>query len=188
MQTKTQIKQTWDAIAKEYGGYRRLTWPPVSEFLSQVDSDLLDIGAGNCNMTRVVLDKGVKLYAVDFSEFMLHHAPKQVTKIVADATNIPLKRKFKYIVSIAMMHHLPTENHRLKFLKELKRLLAKNGQAIITVKYSLRNGDRLIKWAGKHERYYHLFSKKELEQLLDKSKLNYKITKITNNYIIIIKN
>jgi ubiquinone/menaquinone biosynthesis C-methylase UbiE len=186
--TKTRIKKTWNNIGKEYGGYRRLTWAPIVEFLDKVDSDLLDIGAGNCNMTRIILDKNIKMYAVDFSKQMLKHAPKQVTKIVADATNIPLKRKFKYITAIAIMHHLPTENDRLKFLKEIKRLLAKDGRAIITVRYSLRKGAKLLKWADKHERYYHMFSKKELSNLLDKAKLHHKITKITNNYIIKITN
>lgn len=188
MQTKTQIKKTWNDIAKEYGGYRRLTWAPVSKFLSEVDSDLLDIGAGNCNMTREVLARGIKLYAVDFSEQMLRHAPNKCIKLVADATKIPLKKKFKYITAIAVLHHMPTEKDRLDFLKELKRLLSKDGQAIITVKYSLKRGDKILKWANKHSRYYHIFSKKELAELLDKAKLDYQIKKIRTNYIIKIKN
>jgi ubiquinone/menaquinone biosynthesis C-methylase UbiE len=192
MQTKSQIKKTWNDIAKKYGGYRRKTWKPIKDFLDNVDNDLLDIGCGNCDMTRTVLEKGVKLYGVDFSEEMLKNAPEQVIKIISNCTKIPLKRKFKYITAIAVMHHLPTEKDRINFLKEIKRLLAKEGQAIITAKYSKEKGDLILPWAKKHNRYYYIFSKKELKDLLEKVGFkNYKIQldgKENKNYIINIIN
>ncbi|MBT3582411.1 class I SAM-dependent methyltransferase [Candidatus Woesearchaeota archaeon] len=192
LKTKKQIKETWNKIAKEYGGYRRKPWPLLENFLDNVDSDLLDIGCGNCSATGVVLKKGVKLYGVDFSKDILKHTPKGVITIEADATKIPLKRKFKYIVSIGMLHHLPTEKDRIAFLKEVKRLLAKEGEAMLTVWHSKYKGDTLMIWGVKYKRYYHMFSKKELKELLDKVGFKeYKIllhSKTTHkNYIIKIK-
>lgn len=191
LKTKAQIKQTWDKIGKEHGSYRRRAWGPVKEFLEKVDCDLLDIGAGDCCMTKSVLKKGVKLYAVDFSEELLNLAPEEVIKIQADCCKIPLKRKFRYITAIAVLHHLPTEKDRIKFLKEVKRLLAKGGEALITVWYSKKKGDTIKKW-GKLERYYHFFSKDELTGLLNKAGFNkfeiikYK-DKLKTNYFIKIK-
>jgi len=192
MRTKKQIKDTWDKISKEYGGYRRKPWKEIKDFLDKVDDDLLDIGCGSCDMTQIVLKKDVKLYGVDFSEEVLKLVPKKVIKINADVTNIPLKRKFKYILSIAVMHHLPTEKDRLDFLREIKRLLAKDGSAIITVWYSEKKGDTLMTWGVKYKRYYHMFSEEEIKELLDKAGFkNYTITKNlktkVKNYIINIK-
>jgi tRNA (uracil-5-)-methyltransferase TRM9 len=194
LRTKEEIKKTWDKIAKEYGGYRRKPWPPIKEFLDKVDADLLDIGSANCCYCSDILKQGHKIYAVDISAEMLKLAPKEIIKIKADATKIPIKRKFKYILAKALIHHLPTEKDRIVFLKEIKRLLTNDGEALITAWYSKEKGDKMVNWGGyKHSRYYHFFSKKELEDLLEKANIkNFSITKskasIKINYIIKIKN
>jgi cyclopropane fatty-acyl-phospholipid synthase-like methyltransferase len=190
IQTTVQIKENWNKISKKYGGYRRDPLPAVRAFLDNVDSELLDIGCGNCITTSRVLKNGFKIRGIDFSKEVLKHTLPGVTKIEADATDIPLKKKFKYIAALGLMHHLPTEKDRLAFLKEVKRLLAKDGQAIITVWYSMKKGDRIKKW-GEIERYYYMFSKKELRDLLEKAGFhNFKITLATTvkkkNYIITI--
>jgi ubiquinone/menaquinone biosynthesis C-methylase UbiE len=192
LQTKEQIKNTYNEIGKTSGGYHRGTWGPLQRFLDKVDSDLLDVGAGNCDRTRQVLARGIKLYAVDFAEEMLKHAPKEAVTIVADATKIPLKKKFKYITAIAVIHHMPTEKDRIAFLKEVKRLLKTGGEALITAWRVDKKGDRMIKWGAHIERYYHFFSEKELHELLKKAKIsNYELTKVKvkrANYIIKITN
>ena len=193
IKTKEQIKATWNKIGKKYGGYRRKPWKEIKDFIENVDDDLLDIGCGSCANTKVVLDKGIKLYGVDFSKEILKHVPEKVIKIEADCTKIPLKRKFKYIISIGMLHHLTTEKDRINCLKEIKRLLAKDGEALITAWYSKEKGDKMVDWGGyNYSRYYHFFSKKELEDLLKKASIkNFSIikskasTKI--NYFIKIK-
>lgn len=166
LKTKSAIKKTYDKIAREFGGYRRKPWPILKEFLDKVNDDILDIGSGDCVYSKNILNKGYKYYGVDFSKEMLKLAPKEVNKILADATKIPLKRKFRYIMAVALLHHLPTEKDRVKFLTEVKRLLAKDGEALITAWYSENKGDRLVKWGEFHKRYYHFFSKQELEDLL----------------------
>ena len=180
IKSKAQIKDTWNKIGKKYGGYRRKPWKEIKDFIENVDDDLLDIGCGSCANTKVVLDKGIKLYGVDFSKEILKHVPEKVIKIEADCTKIPLKRKFKYIISIGMLHHLPTEKDRINCLKEIKRLLAKDGEAFITVWYSKDKGSRLVKWGVDYDRFYHFFSKKELEDLLKKSDINnFELSKIS---------
>jgi tRNA (uracil-5-)-methyltransferase TRM9 len=193
LKTKKQIKDTWNKISKEYGGYRRKPWPLLKKFLDKVDDDLLDIGSANCCYCSDILKHGHKIYAVDISAEMLKLAPKEVITIEADATNIPLKRKFKYILAKALIHHLPTEEDRLAFLKEVKRLLAKDGEALITAWHSKEKGDKMVDWGGyNYSRYYHFFSKKELEDLLKKAGIkNFSITKSKAstkiNYFIKIK-
>ncbi len=185
-------KQVWNKIAKKYGGYHRKSWLALKKFLDSVDDDLLDLGAGNCGFTAPLLKRGIKIYAVDFSEEMLALAPREVEKIIAPVTKVPLKRKFKYIVAIAVVHHLQTRKDRLAFFEEVKRLLAKDGQAIITAWSKKDLGDSYIKW-GEIKRYYHIFSKKELSDLLTKAGftkfiITKTIGKLETNWIIKIKN
>jgi len=177
MSTKKQIKASWDEIGKKYMGYRRKPWPFLQKFLDKVDDDLLDIGAGNCGNTKEVLERGINLYAVDFSEEMLKLAPNEVNKIIADVTKIPLKRKFKYITAISVLHHLPNEKDRIKFFKEIKRLLDKDGIALIT-SWDLRQRGHVIRLWGKIKRDYYILDKSEIEELLKKVNItNYIITR-----------
>jgi len=192
LKTKAQIKRTYNNITRKYGGYRRKPWPILKEFLNKVDDDLLDIGSANCCYCKDILNRGYKYYGVDFSEELLKLAPEGVIKIKADCCKIPLKRKFRYIMAIALLHHLPTEKDRLAFLREVKRLLAKDGEALITVWYSKEKGDRIVKWGTFFKRYYHFFSKKELEDLLKKASFNkFEIIKhkdkLKTNFFIKIK-
>jgi len=97
------------------------------------------------------------------------------------------------IISVAVFHHIPNEHNRIDFIKECKRTLKRNGILILTVwsivniknlihsiiqtlKYYRRMfyefGDAYVSWAGKYNRYYHFFSKKELKNLFLKAGLN----------------
>ena len=95
---------------------------------------------------------------------------------------------FNDVYSIAVLHHLPSKELRLKFLNEARRVLQPGGLLILTVwkfyqirqwlfllKYTLLKiigkskldwKDILEPWGKKAERYYHWFSKKELEGLI----------------------
>jgi ubiquinone/menaquinone biosynthesis C-methylase UbiE len=167
MQTKEQIKKTWNDIAKKYGSYHRKFAKELDNFLKEVDSNLLDLGAGDCANTRIILERSIKLYAVDFSEEMLKNAPEKAIKICSDVTKIPLKKKFKYITAIAVIHCLPTDEDRINFLKEVKRLLAPGGQALITSWDYPKKGHIHLLW-GKIKRDYYFLSKSELQELLEK--------------------
>ncbi len=182
MDIKAKLRSTYNRIARKHGAYHRKPWPPVARFLSRVDGDLLDIGAGNCCFSGKVLKKGHKLYAVDFSQEMLNLAPEGTKKIVANATKIPLNRRFRWILSSALIHHLPVEKDRIRFLKEVKRLLARNGEALITAWYG-DPGDKMVKWGDTEERYYHFFTEQELDALLKKAGFtNYTIKKSQGKY------
>lgn len=187
--------KAWDRIAKEYGAYRRKSWPFLKEFLDNVDDDLLDIGSGHCPNTRRVMKKGCKLYAVDFSKEMLKLAPDEVIKINSDCTKIPIKRKFKYIAAISTLHCLPTEKDKLACLKEINRLLRKGGTALVST-WNIRPTGHVVKYWGDIARDYYILDKAEIISLLDKVGFkNYKIStegtekgfEIPSNYIIKIK-
>jgi len=112
----------------------------------------------------------------------------------ADALNIPFgDNYFDKVFAIAVLHHIPSLKLRLDFLKEIKRVLKQNGVLILTVwklspkkqvwrvllenaflkiigKSKLDFKDIFYPWKdfqGKvlTQRYVHLFSSKELNDL-----------------------
>jgi len=118
--------------------------------------------------------------------------------IVADALNLPFKEKeFDLVFAIALLHHIPTENLQLRVLKNCFKILKKNGLIILTVwnliqprlllKYKIRpfSKDVYIPWKSKIlqsprgdggaktskilKRYYHVFTKGELKQIVKKA-------------------
>lgn len=112
----------------------------------------------------------------DFAEFF-----------VADSSKLPFKDNFfDSAIYIAALHCIPSEKQRKDSLKELFRVLKKNSTALITV-WS-KNHIKLInhpknativwkKQSEKLQRYYYLYDKDELEELLKKvgfKVLNYK--------------
>ncbi|TFB08151.1 class I SAM-dependent methyltransferase, partial [Candidatus Atribacteria bacterium MT.SAG.1] len=131
---------------------------------------------------------------VDFSEKLIEIAKEKYPKIkfqVADALNLPFPNNyFDKIYSIAVLHHIPSEQFRMQFFKEARRILKPNGFLILTVwkteskknlKLFLRDttlkltgklekGDTFRPWGNKNaERYFHYFSKKELTSLAEQA-------------------
>ena len=77
-----------------------------------------------------------KYVGLDFCENLLKQAKVQdnCSYIVGNCINLPFESNtFNYIMSIAVIHHLSTEERRLKALNELTRVLKKNGKALIYV-------------------------------------------------------
>lgn len=117
--------------------------------------------------------------------------------LVADALRLPFSENyFDRVISIGVFHHLPSEKYRLKFLNEAKRVLKRKGMLIIRVWDFWRNirGWKLIlkytfltlikkerfdfkdifyPWRDSSKkavamRYFHCFTKMELEDLANK--------------------
>ncbi len=94
---------------------------------------------------------------------------------------------FDKIYSIAVLHHIPSRDLRLKFFEEAKRVLKKDGLLVLTVwkfkrwqerlllleynisrvlgKSKLEKNDLFLPWQNKIPRYYHFFSETELKNL-----------------------
>ena len=151
----------------------------------------MDLGCGNGRFYEFFKDKNIEYIGVDNSEKLIGLANKKYPGIkfqTADALNLPFPNDyFDKIYSIAVLHHIPSKEIRLQFLKEAKRVLKKGGILIATVwkfhakkqillflKYTILKligkskldfKDIFEPWGNKAERYYHWFSKRELVKL-----------------------
>jgi 2-polyprenyl-3-methyl-5-hydroxy-6-metoxy-1,4-benzoquinol methylase len=211
-----EIATQFDVTRKKY------IWPELANVLSNLkDGDsLLDVGCGNGRLIENLGNIKINYLGVDSSEELIKLAkinyPNNNFEVV-DILNLTesINQKFNLVISVAVLHHLPSKELRLKALEQLKLVTAPKGQIIFSVwklwdnkkykKYLLKNiwqkitlrsgldfGDLLFPWKNNHgeaisERYYHAFTKHELKSLLHQASFtNFKLYSDKHNYWIVI--
>jgi len=200
-----KTKEDYNLIAEDFSRTREGIWEEIrflfENYLKEGDK-VLDVGCGNGRCYTLIKSKNVEYFGIDNSEKLINLARGKYPKAkfqVADALNLPFQDSFfDKIYNIAVFHHIPSKELRLKFLKEAKRVLKPDGLLILTVwkfhekrekfllfKYTLLKifglskldfGDILEPWGRKVERYYHWFSEKELADLVEQT--DFKLQKI----------
>jgi len=168
---KRQIKKQWDKIAS-VGRYRRKLGIDLSEYVSERNLKILDLGSGG----RRGLDKFGKVIYSDISLEMLKQGNLS-SGVNLDASVLPFKSEsFDVVTSIAMFHHLPTKKDRLNFLKEIKRVLKPRGICIIKFGFVVGVIDERIKVKfGDVDRFYYSMSLAKLKALVEKVFVNYSV-------------
>ena len=198
-----KVYNIYNIISKHFSTTRKIIWPKVQDFIDSFNTNsyILDIGCGNSKNMGTRLD--CKYVGLDFCENLLKQTKKQsnCSYIVGNCINLPFESNtFDYAMSIAVIHHLSTSDRRLKALQELARILKQNGTALIYVwAYEQpRFADETtqdvdVKWMLQKKytesydndkifyRYYHLFKKNELEDLISQIN-NLKVIESGNQY------
>ncbi len=217
-------RQSYEKIAREFSETRARFWPELAFIKNHLPKTgkFLDIGCGNGRLLKLLGETELEYTGVDFSENMLKEArskhPNQKF-ILADALNLPFsEQSFDAIVSLAVLHHIPSEEFRQKFMSEAARVLAKNGVLIVTVwnlwqirflpywikSFFSKIGDKKLDWEdlfltfGRHKekRYLHAFTQKKLAALAQNTGLKIQILhkiksddgKRSNVLLIAVKN
>jgi len=196
------VRQTFEAIAEHFDMTRYKPWPESVEYVESLTegSRVLDIGCGNGRNMILPRRLGHEVVGVDFSMNLLKIAQEKLemreltegsSLLGGDASILPVKDDtFDATLYIATLHHIPSEENRLKSLGELKRCLKPGGTALISV-WALDQpkfedllekksedpnyADTFLPWTrsdGKvFQRFYHLFEKDELKDLILQSGL-----------------
>ncbi len=171
---KGSQKEVWNFIAESWHRFRVKTFEDVKDFLRDRDF-ILDLGCGSGRNFVA----GKKYIGIDFSGKMLEYAKKHAEKngidamlIKADISALPLKHgRFDTVLMIAVLHSM---KNRSLALSEMKKVMAKNGKALITVwnkiqpRFLVSKKELHIPWKSGSivHRYYYLFAKRELRKLL----------------------
>lgn len=172
----------WDNISGPWKNFRGKTLKEVKDFLKDKKGNILDLGCGSGR--NFVKTRGVT-YGVDFSQNQLKFAREyadsenfNVKLTKTQAYSLPFGDNFfDSAIFIAVLHCIDTNIKREKSLKELFRVLKPNSEALITVwdknqkKFLNSEKEAFIPWRynGKeYLRYYYLYDKKELTELLKK--------------------
>lgn len=218
---KKHVIDIYEKICSHFDQTRYHCWPRVKEYISTLDSDccLADVGCGNgrnCLQRNDINYMGFEI--VD--QFIEICKKKNIPVKKSNILNIQSPDSYyDHTMCIAVLHHLSSQERRLQGINELLRITKKGGTILIYVwakeqeKYiKQENNDVMIKWSlfGRYDdsqrnqhngsepeisnvyyRYYHLFSKGELEKLVMQSKYSLKIIERgiqkDNHYVIIQK-
>ncbi len=143
-----QTEQGYDLISGKFSQTRKHFWGNL-EFIKDYAKNgdkVLDYGCGNGRLLELFFDKRINYAGVDVSEKLLNLAREgyldtdnsrekiSFQKISSSQTSLPFKENcFNTIYSIAVFHHLPSQELRLEIAEELYRSLKPNGHIVITV-------------------------------------------------------
>jgi ubiquinone/menaquinone biosynthesis C-methylase UbiE len=175
----------YNSIADKYSRVREKDWREFDflfdKYLS-IDDKVLDLGCGNGRFYPSFQKRSVDYLGIDVSSSLIEIARIKYPEAKFEVSSIEMMgdKVFDKVYSIAVLHHIPSQELRLKFLKEIKRTLKFNSTLILTVwnlkekmkKRSLLDwfrmdkGDVLIPWYGSKDTYFHCFNLEELIQLV----------------------
>jgi ubiquinone/menaquinone biosynthesis C-methylase UbiE len=206
-----KTREDYNLISSDFSRTREYLWEE-SRFLFddyiRGGDHVLDLGCGNGRYYQALKDKDINYTGIDNSLNLINIAKKKYPDInfeVADALNLSFEsNSFDKIYSIAVLHHIPSRELRVEFLKEAKRVLKDNGLFILTswkfhqakewkllIKYTILKFigiskldyfDIMEPWANRTERYYHWFRKRELIGLAKSAGFKIKSIGVIKNF------
>ena len=196
---ESTLQDTWDQIAISFDKTRKKPWKQCVDFIQTIPNNHIvgDFACGNGRHTIEIAHCCKKVIGIDFSINLLHLLKNNVKKtnnielIHGNLLCLPLLSNcLDTVLYIAALHNIPKKNNRIKSLKELFRVLKKNGTALISVwardqekfqeslkeytinktnKQYYEEGDIYIYWNQDKlhiPRFYHLYQKNEIKNEL----------------------
>jgi SAM-dependent methyltransferase len=175
------VHNTYENIAGHFSNTRYKPWPKVDSFLNSLPphSLVLDIGCGNGKylhsnpLTRIGLDVTQNLLEICSS--------RNLNVFRGNCLSLPIKsNSFDAAISIAVIHHMSTDERRLSALQEMLRILHLGGLGLVYVwakeqsegKRKFEEQDVFVPWKSNvqggdtFQRFYHVFVEGELEGLV----------------------
>ncbi len=202
-----QTVEIYDAIASDFSDTRGKWWQGFGSFNKYVKAGdrVLDLGCGNGRMAEIFIDSQIEYLGIDNSAELIKIAKQRfagkpwVSFDVGDALSLDFSSQFDLVLMIAVLHHVPTKELRLKALKNVYDALKPGGRLVISnwnlwqsdggkkkfryFKYlfnyreKISRGvwglsDAFVPWkplAGDNLRYVHSFRKGETKRLLQQA-------------------
>ena len=213
------VKDNYQEIAGDFDETRKKPiWPELLKRVSEVKegNSVLDVGCGNGRLLEALKDKKINYLGIDNSENLITLAQKNYPDnkfLIGNILDLDeLKEKYDLVISVAVLHHLPSFKLRQHALLQMLNATKDGGSVIfsvwrlwnnqkyrplllqniwkkITGRYDLEIGDLLFHWKkGNSQRYYHAFTKRELKKLIRTTgHSDFELITEPFNYWIIIK-
>jgi ubiquinone/menaquinone biosynthesis C-methylase UbiE len=189
------VFETYEEISGEFDKTRHHVWPCVRQFIDSIKNseNMLEIGCGNGK--NLMYRQDITRTGIDFvPSFVKMCKDRGLNVNEGNAIELQFSdNSFDNCISIAVFHHLSSEERRIKALKEITRVLRNGGRGLVVcwayeqsyensdsgISRNIKNGDQYISWknkshsgeepfatltAGKNDRYYHCYDKSSFEK------------------------
>lgn len=192
-----KICTTYSSISAEFDCTRYKPWPCVIEVLNKGfncgSKTIFEAGCGNGKNLLYAKELGFKIVkGSDLCPDMVAICGKKDLSVVCEDVRNKVDGFYDIVLSIAVLHHISSEEDRLLGVKQLVDACAPGGTVFFTVwSYETLNakkprqfkiGDNLVPWRKKDgsiiERYYYVYTQEEIEKFMELFALTY-----TNNTI-----
>ncbi|PKL72645.1 hypothetical protein CVV26_00015 [Candidatus Kuenenbacteria bacterium HGW-Kuenenbacteria-1] len=162
-----KTKKDYAELAEIFSHTRKYLWKDLKEFDQYIKDDdtILDLGCGNGRLFELFNNKKIDYIGIDNCEELIKIAKEKyqstnATFLVGDAINLPFKNeKFNAIFCIAVLNHIPSKKLQIKVLKNIKKILKKDGVLIMT------------NWNFYQKKYFSLIIKSFFFSLFSKAPL-----------------
>lgn len=192
-----KVIKDYSDISEDFHKTRKIDWKEFNLYIDYIkdNTNIADLGCGNGRFYNFIKKQHKKAHyiGIDNNEKLLEKAKETFGEKLfklGDLTDIPLEtNSIDVACSIAAFHHIPSLEFKKKSLKEIHRIIKKDGILIISVwnlfqeKYKKYIWHSRLKWLlsfGKYDsrdtfipwrksgvkRYYHAFTMRELRKLL----------------------
>jgi ubiquinone/menaquinone biosynthesis C-methylase UbiE len=187
------VRNTYNTIANHFSDTRFKVWTCTREFLNNVSpsSNGLEVGCGNGK--NMIYRDDINMCGIDICDKFVDMCKKKNLNVIqGDMLKLPYNNEqFDFVMSIAVLHHLDSEEKRIQALNEMFRVCKKDGKIFILVwafeqeessKRKFKSKDEMVSWFSREDgntyyRYYHLYSKDELNEEFQKTRNDFRIIK-----------
>ena len=173
------LKDTYNKIAKDWHqDHLNDSWwfGGVDKFVSFLKNGdaILDVGCGAGHMSKYLIDKGMKVTGIDFSEELIKIAQQDVPAgdfFVMDLNDVSeLNQTFDGILLQAVLLHIP-KKEVVEKVKNILKLLKPGGYVYIAVKETKPDQeDEKIEvendYGYDYERFFSYFTMDEMKNIL----------------------
>lgn len=146
---KRYVHKVYNAIAPHFSDTRFAKWPKVALFLESLEPGSLVADAGCGNGKYLGFNRKCYFVGCDISPPLVGICAQHGHEVfVADVLHLPHRTGFCDAgISIAVLHHLSTEERRVRALEELLRVVRRKGRVLFTV-WAVEQEDKklLTKW------------------------------------------
>ena len=192
------METVYSKIAYDFDRTRRTIWPCVQRFYKEYvnpNQRILDAGCGNGK--NVIADRSIQYELFDITDAFLHissskHPKANFTK--GSVVQLPYRKKsFDIVLCVAVLHHIQNAQQRRAALQQLcdiaQHCVFGTVWAFEQNKYESQ--DVLIPWTINstkqvYNRYYHLYSKEEIEADLKALGKKYELYYEYTNWVFIV--
>jgi len=202
-------RKDYDKLALLYQEKRSQLTPDIlylKKFAGKGDK-ILDLGCGYGRLNEIFKDLDIDYVGTDLSVSQIKLAREtypdkkfKTSKILSQ----PFKDDtFDKVFCLSVIHHIPSTDFKIKFLREIKRILKPDGKLVLTSWYVWYNpkirqtmkqlNNKTMKKLDKNDiilpfkdnqgkiianRYIHCFEIKELKELIGKAGFNIELSKL----------